>query len=54
MLDHWATVVLRYNGQLYHSAGLVLQKTESYRLACQTNVGDGSNKGTIGLKTKPP
>ncbi|KAL0024772.1 hypothetical protein WJX79_005015 [Trebouxia sp. C0005] len=30
------------------------RKTESYRLACQTNVGDGSNKGTIGLKTKPP
>ncbi|KAL0022002.1 hypothetical protein WJX77_004783 [Trebouxia sp. C0004] len=30
------------------------RKPESYRLACQTNVGNGSNKGTIGLKTKPP
>ncbi len=52
----WATVtvVFHYDGRLYHSADLVLQKPESYRLACQTNVGDGSNKGTIGLKTKPP
>ncbi len=54
MFTHWATVVFHYDGRLYHSADLVLQKPESYRLACQTNVGNGSNKGTIGLKTKPP
>lgn len=30
------------------------KKPESYRLACQTNVGDGTNSGAIGLKTKPP
>lgn len=30
------------------------KKPESYRLACQVNVGDGTNSGVVSLQTKPP
>ncbi|KAL3145335.1 hypothetical protein ABBQ38_001595 [Trebouxia sp. C0009 RCD-2024] len=30
------------------------KKPKSYRLACQANVGDGTNSGVISLQTKPP
>lgn len=29
------------------------QKPEAYRLACQLNVGDGENSGTLRFRTKP-
>jgi hypothetical protein len=30
-----------------------LQKPDSFRLACQLNVGDGENSGTLKFRTKP-
>jgi len=30
------------------------KKPESYRLACQTLIGDGDNSGSVTIKTKPP
>jgi hypothetical protein len=30
-----------------------LQKPDSFRLACQLNVGDGENSGTLRFRTKP-
>lgn len=32
---------------------VVLQKPETWRLACQTIVGDGTNSGTVVIQTKP-
>ena len=31
----------------------VSQKPETWRLACQTIVGDGANSGTVVIQTKP-
>lgn len=31
----------------------MLQKPSSYRLACQTNVGNGQNSGKLRIRTKP-
>ena len=30
-----------------------LQKPDSFRLACQLNVGDGENSGILKFRTKP-
>jgi hypothetical protein len=32
---------------------LLLQKPDSWRLACQTIVGDGENSGTVVIQAKP-
>lgn len=38
-----------FNWLLVHA----LQKPDSFRLACQLNVGDGKNSGTLKFRTKP-
>lgn len=36
-----------------HPVHPCLQKPETFRLACQSNVGDGSNSGSMKVRVKP-